>query len=84
MTSRVFPKGTEITCPNGHLICKPLADIVHGQIMNSDDFEWFVEKPQFQALAHCPKCGECYWLDGLGSRIHTKDGWFYSREGADW
>jgi hypothetical protein len=68
---RTIPKGTEITCPNGHEICVAKHDIQSGDLLDRASFEWIVDMPEHGALADCPICGARYGTN----TFHTKNGW---------
>lgn len=80
-----LPKGTVITCENGHRICELAEDMVSGDIARSDILinytlgEHIATDGSEADDCVCSRCG-APWA-GAGSPgcivLHTRDGWSY-------
>lgn len=71
-------KDEEITCENGHVICRMARDVTIGTLqMPAVDFkEWQQRKPNLGEplqMLNCVKCNAIWVRDS--NRYHFKDGW---------
>ena len=79
--ARSIPKGTIITCENGHKVCRVLAEIKPGDAIQLKKFKFFGKTPKPGSDAVCPECKSPLFRGGpWPNQVHTTEGWYSSRE----
>lgn len=74
--SWVLPKGTPITCTNGHIVGVTTRDLRKGDMDYASAFEWLQDDQPRIGEFHVPRCNACGAEFIRGQMwVHTPQGW---------